>query len=151
MALVYRQFVSALTAASVLLCGIVCACGDTVHQADSAPTPVASVAGDGHDSHCHRYPGQGTSQGRDGHPQNPEPCKDGGPSCRRCQSNATLASGNAAGVAHLTPFAHFVGIPDVTLHEPWTTPSILSRCSTLGDLPPPLCSTLLSLHCALMT
>jgi hypothetical protein len=145
-----RQLVSTLTAASVLLCGVVCACGGSVQQADAVQAALAAPSGEGHGSHCH---GQHDHHAKnsDSRPQNPQPCKDGGRSCQHCQSKATVGTASHDNSAHLTPFAHFVGLLDVSPNDYRNPPLVVTRRSTLGDLPPPVCPTLLSLHCALTT
>src|SRR5690348_11064043 len=91
-----RQFVATATAASMLLCSIVCACGGLLphmHEVAAAGPATLPAPHHEHEARCHRHPvNDGDSDGN--HGQKPAPCHDGGHSCPHCQSWATAVSEN---------------------------------------------------------
>jgi hypothetical protein len=148
-----RQFVATATAASVLLCSIVCACGSPLPDAHAvaAAQPAARPAGQHpHEARCHGHPvNDADSDGS--HGGRPEPCHDGGHSCPHCQSRVTAASEDGRITAGLDPLGHPLA---TILPAVFTTPADVhcpTRRTTLGDPSPPPAPTLLRLHCALNT
>lgn len=146
MVFLHRQLVAGLTAASVLLCSVVCACGGTEHQ-PIGPAVAAAVGEAG--PHCHGSSNKPAGRHRDGHGKAPSGDNDHR-SCRHCQSTATLYSGGGGGGIDFKPLAQgFAALPFV-LVGPFARPATAADPrSVLGDLSPPGRPTLLSLHCAL--
>ena len=142
--LVYpRQVGVVLTAAFVLLSHVYCACGGAARGvAGAGASDVASLPP------CHRHAAATDQQGKHG----PAPADRGGhSSCPHCKP-LTVADGAGQKVANgLTPapwLAPICSWSPLAL----TSPTAARPAFAAADLPPPpQCSTLLGLHCALNT
>jgi hypothetical protein len=158
LALFPRQFVAILTAASVLLCGIVCACGSSLPDFGGgavgvATSPVAATRSSSHSTHCHGHRDSGPGSQDADHGRTPQPSKGkgGDHSCSHCQSAVTATIEKATSTADLSPLLHPA---DILLPALFFTPAVtagLVRWPAVGDPSPPPDPTLLSLHCALNT
>jgi hypothetical protein len=150
-----RQIVAAVTAASVLLCGIVCACGGSL-PAMRDPSVAASAAAarpaehGEHDAHCHGHHDDDRDS-QDPHGQKPEPCHGGDHSCSHCQSAVNAVPDAGKNTADLNPLTYPAGLvlPAVFAMPCAAVGQI--RWTAVGDLSPPPAPTLLRLHCALNT
>jgi hypothetical protein len=141
-----RHIIASLTALSVLLCNIICACGGGI--------PVAAAAGhtachEEEQNHC-------SSHHRDQHdeaddhdqPSEPVPCHhDDGGSCQHCEAMMIAQGANDGPAVSFAPlfldWAHQV-VEAAQLQQFDSTLSVLD-----GIPPPRQSSSLLSLHCAL--
>jgi hypothetical protein len=150
-----RQFVASITAAAVLLCSIVCACGSSLpdpHEPVVSATSPAAVGRHEVTPHCHGHRAEDADHHDGGHGQKPEPCKKGTDhSCSHCGSAVTAVSENGKSITDLSPLDHPVA---TLLPVLFAVPAVVTsptRLPALGDPSPPPGHTLLSLHCALNT
>jgi hypothetical protein len=151
-ALFPRQIVASVTAAAVLLCGVVCACGGVDHQDHSDHLNIASpAAAAGQKPHCHGDRENDADHGGKSRGHEGGPCKDTDHSCRHCQPTVTIKSGAGGGMVDLKPLAQgFVALP-LVFAAPLVHATHAVRWSAVGDLSPPVHPTLLSLRCAFTT
>lgn len=163
-----RSLVGLLTAASVLLCNIYCACGSfgndsAAEQRQLATTSVPAKK----KSHCpapsQAFPShqslpvknQHAPEGResgDGTADYSPPCSEHpnnrNDACEHCQPIVI-----APGAPSFTASSYFLDLVPIALPE--IAGDVVARPSASwvhlhGDLSPPACSTLLGLHCALV-
>ena len=173
-----HQFLGSVTAVSVLLCAVFCACGnshergcdDTRSHACQTPgaaaptaTPRSKPHCGAHGGHAHHHPHghddhNGHAEVPAGHhgagessePATPAP-QDGGGGCQHCQPTVT-APMKVQVPADYSPHLSPAGILPLPTND--LTPGLvaLHRPGFRGDLSPPVGpDTLLSLHCALTT
>lgn len=158
-----RKLLASVTAAAVLLCSVLCACGGSLPHFDVkavATLPAATVERQEHKHHCHGHgtegqAGHGKEEGKEEAPsedagQKPEPCHDGAHPCSHCES-AAIVSEAGKHMADRNPPSQFDG---TFLPAAFAVPAFVSspvRWPGPGDLSPPPTPTLLSLHCALNT
>jgi len=144
-----RQIVAAMTALSVLVCGVVCACPASAHTTRCHGDSVTTESHEhGHD-HCSKSSQHEDSEAE--HKESPAaPCHDhGSDSCASCDSTAIVRTeGNSVQVSQplvvsfLVPFIDFAVAPPVQIR--------LLPAAASGIPPPAEWSTLLRLHCALI-
>ena len=141
---IWRQFVSCLTAAVVLVTSVNCLCQGALLPHDDADCHEAKEAA-GKNSRCdHDEKGH--------HEQESTPCKHDDPTrhtCNHCQASLVSEPSSAKAVFHLfdlSLYGHAFDINALNL----ITLDLSHSHHFLSDLPPPVGPpTLLSLHCAL--
>lgn len=158
--LITRQIVATVTAASVLLCGVICACASSM-PGISRQLAVASTTSSPLDRatqpSCHGHHDVEKSLAhhdkhqvpQNGHGKKSEPCHEGDTSCSHCQSAVSVVSENGRNTTDLNPLS---GLAQFTLPLMIAVPAAIAnpvRCANLGDPSPPAAPTLLTLHCAL--
>lgn len=157
-ALAFRQIIGSLTALSVLLCSLLCACPASANAVGKTASDSHQAAGDKHEQrskgHCH---GSGSDQSdeTDDHSEKPAPAApcdhgQGGSSCTHCDSQAVVRADTAA-AAELVPhqaFAlHFLPVLDLSSVRELR---VQKTVALDGSPPAARWSTLLQLHCALI-
>ena len=151
--------VASLTALSVLMCSVLCACPsfagasadvtdyEAVHQVDDGDSAGLTEQHPKKTSgHCHGGP---SALGEDDAPA--QPCDDqGGKSCGYCEQPLISSTDNKP--AELTPYHHFFTTFFSPVLEDAVQPhaTAFKATSLLGAPPPAEWSTLLRLHCALI-
>ena len=162
-----RSLVGSLTAFSVLLCHIYCACGPVNGSAATPSSGAIRVPAE--QSHCSAHskivpPNQSSplrhhhdpigNPSNDGSADDKPPCGEHphhhhSDACQHCQPTVIAPSDRSdpapSSVLNLLPIALPVEIASAFVAEPSASWRHLH-----GDLSPPACSTLLGLHCALV-
>ena len=164
MTLFFGHTIASLTALSVLMCSILCACPGAAasssdrtdkppsHQSRGEPAVPEDAEHEDHDlkkasGHCH---GEPTPTGQEDAPA--QPCEDhGGKSCSHCEQPLISSADNKKPV-ELTPHHYFLVTFFLSLSEGTVQPKVTaSKPAALSGAPPPAeWSTLLRLHCALI-
>ena len=169
MTVLLRQTIAAVTALSVLVCSLLCACpatATTAHAHGQAASSASHTHGDRsahahHAAHQDRAAAHDSTSGAPCHSKAPpandtdgevpaEPCHDGGNGhgCGHC--DGTSLTKPDTNVVQLAPVltTHFVSpLFDLTVVPP--APLRPLPAATTGVPPPAEWSTLLRLHCAL--
>lgn len=143
-----RQIVGTVTAAMVLVCSIVCACGSAAHAFSQVGEGVQPVQPVQSHSHCD-HQDESNREHQDGDHSTSEPCRhhSGESSCHQCQSVVGVENSGKI-LADLAPHALVFGMLPLVQTAQHLNPALILRPLTHTDLPPPS-PTLLSLHCAL--
>lgn len=143
-----RSTISAVTALSVLLCHVVCACGGSFSHADGRAVGHGAVPPK---SHCHAH--HDDQDAGHGSPA-PAHCPDKGHdhSCPHCKQAGAVKIGVDKGATDLKPVGSFIGFLDSSILALAGSRSAFRVGHFACGASPPLPSTsLLSLHCALNT
>ena len=158
-ALLLRHTIASLTALSVLMCSVLCACPSLANASPDTTGKAAVPHSHDDDSagHDHQHPKK-TSGHCHGEPAAPDqedapaqPCEDhGGKSCSHCEQPLISSADNKP--VELTPHHYFLNTFFLPLFEGRVQPQVTaSKPTALSGAPPPAeWTTLLRLHCALI-